>query len=474
MKETSVQLKNNKPSHRLVGGALVFAIVSAVYAQEKPYSQSGPAQPVPPPANAATAPSATKAEEKVVCPAEEFFQSKLPDVIAKGKFSLNARLRYEYASDPLGGPAAINEDSHAPTIRTRFGYTTAPLYGFQGMIEAENITVIGHEDNFNAAGSNGANNKPVVADPPTTEINQAWLSYTYTNWVAAKGGRQRITLDNHRFIGDSGWRQNMQTFDAGTVQSTPLPDLTLFYGYVWDVKRVYGNVDDLPAANRDFRSDSHLINVSYSGFNFGRFVGYTYLLDLENRAGAANSCATYGGYFAGSTPVHEKVSLGYRAEFAYQTDYADNPQGYGAEYFNIEMSATVKPVSFGAGYEVLGTDGDENSAGSVGFKTPLATLHAFNGWADLFVNTPPKGLRDTYGFVEVTLPGKVPVRGIYHKFDADSGGADFGQEFDVMASRKFGKNWTAAIKYAYYDGKEGPATLRQDIQRFWAQIEFNY
>ena len=370
--------------------------------------------------------------------------------------------------------STFEEKANAPTIRTRAGYTTAPLYGFQAMVEGENVSAIGSEQNYNAAGSNQAGDKPIVADPTTTELNQAWLSYTYTNWVSAKGGRQRLVLDNHRFIGDVGWRQNMQTFDAGTIESKPLPDLSLFYGYLWEVNRVFGDVDDLPAtsANRDFDSDSHLFNVSYSGLKWGRFVGYTYLLDLENRAGTANSCATYGGYFAGAAPVSEKFSLGYRAELAWQTDYADSPLSYGAEYYNLELSASVKPVSFGAGYEVLGTGSNDDGVGSVGFKTPLATLHAFNGWADVFLNTPAKGLRDAYGFVQVTTPGDVPVRLVYHKFDADNGGADFGHEVDLQASKKFGKHWTLLAKYAFYDGKETPA--RFDVQKLWAQAEFNF
>ncbi len=470
MKQTSLKPVNFGAAQRLAGGALVLAIISCAYAQEKPYTQAGPAQSIAapaPPKDAAASSPATATEPGAI---GKFFNGKIPEAFIKGKFSLNSRLRYEFV-DQEGVPA-ITEESHAPTIRTRFGYTTAPLYGFQGMIEAENVAVIGSENNFNAAGSNRTPNKPVVADPPTTEINQAWLSYSYTNLVTAKGGRQRITLDNHRFIGDVAWRQNMQTYDAATIEGKPLPDLTLFYGYLWDVNRVFGNVSDLPAANRDFKSDSHLFNVAYSGWEYGRFVGYSYLLDLENRGGTANSCATYGGYFAGSAPVHEKVSLGYRAEFAYQTDYAQNPQDYGAEYYNVELSATVKPVSFGAGYEVLGTDSNDNAGGSVGFKTPLATLHAFSGWADVFLATPAKGLRDVYGFAQVTLPCEVPVRAIYHKFDADSGGADLGQEFDVMASKKFGKHWTALVKYAYYDGQDTPG--RFDLHKFWAQVEFNY
>jgi len=385
-------------------------------------------------------------------------------------FSLNARLRYEYVDqDGFAG------DSHAPTIRTRFGFTTAPTYGFQGMIEGEDIRVMGPRHNYNAAGSNGQGTKPVVADPPTTELNQAWLSYSYTNLFTVKGGRQRITLDNHRFIGDVGWRQNMQTYDAVSGELKPMKDLSIYYGYLWEVNRVFGDVG-FPAAaagNADFASESHLINISYSGWKYGRFVGYAYLLDLSNAGGAAASSATYGGYFAGAAPVTDKVSLGYRAEVAHQTDYGRSPLNYEALYYNLELSANVKPFAFGAGYESLGSGANSGAGGGrASFRTPLATLHAFNGWADVFLTTPPNGLNDLYAFAQVTLPKQVPVRFVYHKYDADFGSGDFGQEFDAVVSKKFGKHWTALAKYAYYDGKNAPAAF--DKQAFWAQIEFSF
>ena len=458
-----------------MGGILALTILSTAHAQE-PYAQPGTAVPVPPPAPK-PAPTAPGAEAKPDAPPAtpeqdlftKFFNGKLPEAIAKGKFNLNARLRYEWVEQ-----SNFDEDSNAPTIRTRFGYTTAPLYGFQGMIEGENITVIGSEQNYNAAGSNNEPNRPVVADPPTTEVNQAWLSYSYTNWVSAKGGRQRVVLDNERFIGDSNWRQNQQTFDAIAIRSMPLPDLSLFYGYIWDVHRVFGDVDGLPPANRNFDSDSHLVNVSWSGWKYARIVGYTYLLDLENAAGTAESCATYGGYIAGSAPVGEKVSIGYRGEFAYQTDYAESPLDYATEYYNIEAGATILPVSFGAGYEVLGSDTDETPFGVFGasFRTPLATAHPFDGWANVFTTIPPQGLRDVYGFVQVMLPYDVPVRAVYHSFEADSLGADFGHELDFSASKKFGKYWAVTAKYAHYDGKDAPVAF--DVDKFWAQVEFNF
>lgn len=292
-------------------------------------------------------------------------------------------------------------------------------------------------------------------------------------------GRQPINLDNQRYIGDSIWRQNMQTFDAVALQGAPVGDLNFAYSFVWEVNRVFGDVSGLPAANQDFDSQSHLINISYSGWKYGRFVGYAYLLDLSNAAGDANSCATYGGYFCGAAPVNDRLTIDYRAEFAWQNQYADTPLRYDASYYNVEAGANITPFAFGAGYEVLGSSANSGTGGGrVGFKTPLASLHPFNGWAEAFTTHPANGLRDIYGFVQVTLLAQIPLRFVYHKFNADFGGGNFGQEFDVLVTRKFGKNWSVLLKYANYLGKDiaAPAITAPNvnIQRFWAAVEFNF
>jgi len=463
------------------GGALVLAATASVFAEQQPYMQAGTAQPpllAAPPEVAAPAGAGTNAMAASASnPVEKIFNGKIPEVLADGKFNLNVRLRYEQFDEE--GVNAITKDSYAPTIRTRFGYTSASLYGFEGMLEGVNVSVLGPEHNYNAAGSNIQGARPVVPDPPLSRLDQAWLAYSYTNLISAKVGEQEINLDNQRFIGNSGWWQNMQTFDAAEIKSEPLKNLDLYYGYIWDVHRIYGNISGLPAANTDFDSASHLINVSYSGWEYGRFVGYAYLLDLKNAAGAANSCATYGGYFAGNAPISDDVSFDYRAEFAWQTDYAESLLRYGTEYYNLEAGANIKPLAFGAGDEDLGSGANSGAGGGrASFRTPLATLHPFNGWDNVFLTTPADGVRDLYGYVQVTLPAEIPLRFIYHKFDADYGGGNYGQEFDLLASKKFGKYWNATVEYAYYQGQDAAApsltTANVDMQKLWAQVEFNF
>ncbi|MGD1087873.1 MAG: hypothetical protein ABR955_03995 [Verrucomicrobiota bacterium] len=136
-----------------------LAATVSVFAQQQPFMQGGTAQPallsapieVFTPAGNSSGTNAPAAPAPN--PVETFFNGDIHALLANGKVNLNVRLRYEQADEE--GVNAITKDSYAPTIRTRFGYTTAPLYGFQGMLEAVNVSVLGPEHNYNAAGSNG-------------------------------------------------------------------------------------------------------------------------------------------------------------------------------------------------------------------------------------------------------------------------------------------------------------------------------
>ena len=376
----------------------------------------------------------------------------LNEALAQGQVSLNARLRYE------GVTQTGLKDAAALTLRTRLGYTTAPFHGWKAMLEAENITAA-DGNSYSQAGLNpdGAG-KAVIADPETTEINQAWLACIVDKSMLTVG-RQRLVFDTARFIGDVGWRQNMQTFDTVMVQDKSLDQTVLTYAYVDQVNRVFGHEH----AQGRWESSSHLFNAAYTGYAAGTLTVYAYLLDFSNSA--ANSCATYGVSFAGKRPVSETLKFAYRAEYARQSDYASSALNYSADYYVIEAGLNAKTGGLTLGYEVLGSDHN------VGFKTPLATLHAFNGWADLFLATPATGLRDIYAKASATLPGEVSLLAFYHKFTAARGGASFGDEFDVQLSRKFAKRFTATAKYADFR-RDSPAFA--NVRKLWLQLDFAY
>lgn len=375
------------------------------------------------------------------------------DLFTKGKVSLNFRARSESVSQ------TSLRDAQAITLRSRVGYTTGEVSGFKAMVEGENIAAL-DGDRYSQSGLNpAATGRAVIADPEITELNQAWIGYTYEK-TSAIVGRQRFVLDNARFIGDSGWRQDNQTVDAITIRDTSFAKTTLTYAYLDRIHRVFGRHHPQGRWN----SDSHVFNASRAGLPAGgTLTAYGYLLDFKDST--TNSCATWGAAYAGTAPLSPKLKLAYRAELATQADYGSNKQNYRSTYTLVEAGAVAKAGSASLGYEVLGSDRN------VGFKTPLATLHSMNGWADLFLNTPAAGLRDTYVKATANLPEGFGLTAFYHWFDTDAASTKIGHEIDAVLTRAFGKSVNALVKVADFR-RDSPAF--PNVRKFWLQVEYTY
>lgn len=374
------------------------------------------------------------------------------DAVAHGQVSVHARLRFE------GVEQTGLLDAETLTLRTRFGFSSAKFAGWQFLVEGENVAAL-DGDTYSQAGLNpAAGPRAVVADPETTELNQLWAAFTHrTTTVTA--GRQRLVLDNARFVGDVGWRQNQQTFDGVVVQDKTFDRTTLTYGYLDQVNRVFSRRH--PQGRWD--SQSHIVHATHTASPAATVAVYAYLLEFANSR--PNSCATYGVSLAGTRPLTAALKLAYRAELARQTDHGSSPLNYETIYHLAELGVATKDLGLTLGHELLGSDG------GVGFKTPLATLHAFNGWADLFLATPVNGLRDVYLRANATLPSGFALTAFHHWFEAARGGANLGTEFDLMLTRKFGKAVTAAVKFA--DFQCSCPTL-PDSRKVWLQIEYAY
>jgi len=373
------------------------------------------------------------------------------EIFSKGKVSFGERVRFESVDQ------SNRDDANALTFRTSLSFTTAPFQGFTGSLELEDVRALDESDYAPApASSTTATDPAVIADPVGTELNQAWIGYVAAD-TTLKAGRINLVLDNARFIGNVGWRQNNQTFDGATLQYKGVEKLTLTYGYLAHINRIFG--DNI--AGGDWDSDSHVLNASYTGLPVGTLTGYAYLLDFDNAA--AQSCATYGVSFVSAQKISDKAKLSYRAEFATQSDYGSSTLNYSATYLVGEVGAAVDKFGGAIGYEELGTDNGTS------FRTPLATLHAFNGWNDLFLTTPATGLRDTYVRGNVTLMPNLALLGFYHDFNTDTG-ANLGKEYDVQLTYKFNKYFAGLLKYGSFNSD---STL-PDVKKFWAQVEFKY
>ncbi len=376
----------------------------------------------------------------------------LADAVTGGKAYLKVRTRYENVDQ-----AGFAENASAFTIQTKLGYKTKSYNGFSGVIEFEDSRNLANENYNNTINGLGAI-YPVVADPSHTEVNQAYLSYKFEG-TKISAGRQSINLGNLRFVGTVGWRQNDQNLDTVTLVNKSLPDTKFFYAYVWNVNRIFGN--NSPAG--DHSSNHHLFNAEYSGLKFGKVTAYAYLLDNNDVAGFSTN--TFGIRFAGKAEIADKTNLVYELEYANQTDAKNNPGDYSVNYFLVTGGVSFSGATLKASFESLGS----NDTGTASFKTPLATLHKFNGWADKFLGTPAGGLEDFYITGAYKFSGAMKglkAAVIYHKFTSQFGDVDYGSELDAVISYAINKNYSVAVKYADYNAD----TWSVDTKKFWLTL----
>jgi len=88
----------------------------------------------------------------------------------------------------------------------------------------------------------------------------------------------------------------------------------------------------------------------------------------------------------------------------------------------------------------------------------------------VFLVTPKDGVRD----VNATLSAKplgIKMAFVYHNFQSVTNSINYGNEYDFLITKKFGKHYQLLAKYAYYDADEMAVgnTYNKDVNKFWLQ-----
>ncbi|MBK1829133.1 alginate export family protein [Verrucomicrobiaceae bacterium R5-34] len=383
-----------------------------------------------------------------------------PDAFELITPTLDLRTRFE-AREQDGYDA-----STAWTTRARLGLKTAEFSGFSAFVEGEANLVLGSDYRSNPTGDSSTypyvDGNTVISDPRSFELNRAWVQYQQGDW-AAKVGRQRMIRNNAAFIGNVGWRQNEQTFDAIQLSYTE-EAFSISYAYSDRVQRIFGDEanDGLPGPPlHDFEGEFHLLDATYQIAD-ATLGGYVYLIDVENNSNVGES-NTFGAFYK---------SACFHAEWAYQEGESALFAGgdYDAFYGHLIFSHQIDKATFSAGVEYM----------EEGFKTPFATVHAFNGFADAFIlnrigltnsGGAYEGITDFYvGYTQGGLPWNMTFKGFLHYFMDDSMDGSYGWEVDAVLIKPFNKQLKGILKATYFDADDdGPFS---DIEQ--VSVELNY
>jgi len=380
-----------------------------------------------------------------------------------GTILLNIRARYEY------GEQAGTDDAEALTMRARLGYETKDFSGFKLLAELESTVAVNGMSGYNGypGSPQGTPGKIVIADPRNFELNRAQIAWAGEGTTII-AGRQRIILNNARFIGNVGWRQNEATFDALVIRSAVSKDTAFTYAYLDRVNRIFGEKAD--ARNQRYWDlSTHLFHLETSALQIGKIGAYAYLLGVDSAGAEGASSNSFGVFYDGRHGCGENCTVTTYAEFARQSDNSHNTTGFDLNYLHLVIGAKAGKVNCGAGYELLDGNGER------GFSAPLATGHKFNGWADEFLGTPATGLKDLYLWAGAALPAGFSIKGMGHFFDAEHGVIDYGGELDFLVTKKFDEKWSATAKFArYYASGEATGALGRDRTRLSLQVDFSY
>lgn len=378
----------------------------------------------------------------------------LSEALAASKASIALRYRFETVDDD-----GFRLKAEASTLRTTLGVKTGAYKGFTLFLEAENVAAVFDDERYNNAGAGALSNlvrdRPVIADPEMTEINQALLLYQ-NDKLELGLGRQELAWGDERFLGPVGWRQNHQSFDALRAKLSFNPKVSAEYALITRVHRVFGDDKDL---------EGHFLIVPVAlGGGRAKFTPYGLLLDYDAVADAALSTFTWGAELRGGRDLSGGARLQYEAELASQQDAGNNPRHVDASYFFLAAGYGKKALSGRIAFESLSGSPEDGA-----FATPLATLHRWNGWADKFLATPQNGLEDF--FVELEgESGNIKWLMAYHDFAAESRPLDYGTEIDAQITYKTSWKQTLALKLASYDAED----FGRDTDKwfFWTTWQF--
>jgi hypothetical protein len=376
---------------------------------------------------------------------------------------LDARLRYEAVED-----AAFEEAARALTGRIRAGIRTPSRDGVRLLVEFDATRALGVRD-FNST-VNDRTDRSVVADPDSRRLNRLHLSWAGDDGTELVVGRQRIVFDDSRFVSNSGFRQNEQTFDAARVRIGAPERPTFEYVHAWRVNRTSGSRSPIGREGASL----HLLRGA-APVPGGTLTSFAYYQAFDD-ALLGQSNRTLGARYLGMASLGRRATLHVAASLATQREHGENPQSFSLRYGRADLGVRLPST----GLETTATFEALDGNGERGFAVPLTSGHGFQGYSGAIGSIPGTGLDDRrleLAWIRPAEPGRrsVELRIRHHDFRARSTNADLGEEWNLSVRTGSGSGIALIVEFAEYTAPPaGPpdAGHLRNLQRGWITLEY--
>ncbi len=393
------------------------------------------------------------------------------------EFTLDAdiRPRFEYRHG-FGG--LFPEDAKAGAFvtqrsRLNMGFKDDKLSLYFSM---QDVSTWGDEQTLSIADNNNS-----------FSLFQAWVRFAFTENWALKLGRQTISYDDQRILGEVDWTMQGRFHDAAMIQySKDNFKLDLAFAYNQE--------------NQNFLGTDYTIT---GGFSY-KTMQMAHLTKAWDKGSFSFLFMNNGFQKYTNTPVPQTDGLYYRqttgAYFTFplsaltitgsaylQSGMANASTDLSAFQYMVEAKYKTGIVTLIAGFESLsGTDqvGEEKNKS---FFPLYGTNHKFNGLMDYFYvgnYANNVGLNDVYGKISVATGEKSTLGLSTHFFLANAEmsnglGQNLGTELDLVYGKSLGKYVNLAAGYSQMFATEsmsavkGGTTAENTNNWGWVQLIVN-
>jgi hypothetical protein len=345
------------------------------------------------------------------------------------------------------------------TVRALAGWRWAPVEGVRVAVEGIYAGHWGRDDFNDNPADIPVSPYPLLPDPRHAGVNRAYVEINALDGFMARLGRQRVAMDNQRWVSDNDFRQIPQLFDGATLEYTGLASARLTAGYYAQLRSTSGETDDIRLT---------VLNAAWNPVPGHALAAFAYFHDQPGTAPftgfSDESYRVYGVRAEGVIARWGEIEAPYVVELARQRPYADGDARIDARYWRLGAGFASARWTLRGDYEVRGSNG-----GVYGLQIPLTDFYGFNGWTLKWFTAPREGLRDGWLTGRWSL-GAFTLYGELHRFKSDFGSLDFGREADLGATWEIRPNAVLRLQHARYDSGSGRSY--PDIRKTWLTLTY--
>ena len=389
------------------------------------------------------------------------------------------RPRVEYADEGIQGMGANQSKTHT-TMQSRVNVKGTVDENVSAFIQIQDVRTWGGEVASAAPPSMTRTGTSVHSSG--LDVHQAYIvvKNVWDSGVNMKVGRQEMVFDEARLIGNIGWIQQAQAFDAARFDfKVGGTGVTAFYA------QTQAN-DSHPTMGQTIvagTQDGHFGGLRLTwglGEKGDRLTPYYYIVNNTANGFAAPTVTIYENLNVAGVYLQKHFG---NVRFRFDGAYEFGPMSPTVDVNAYMLTGALEWKTEGGNKIALWVDylsGDNKPADtkSETFVIPYGTNHKFYGHIDKFLSNPTAGLIDIALRTNWKLNDSTKLEVDLHNFSSAvslaGGSSNLGQEVDIDINHKLAANTSLRAGYSrYFAGNKvtnGGTTGNTTVDSNWAWV----